>query len=229
MLCLTRHRRPTATDSASSSVAQMSSRLLPLNATAMERTLADVMSRDLAVRTRDLMNPDTCPVEFLPYLAWAYSVDRWSSDWPAETKRKAIKDAYYVHAHKGTIGALRRVVEPLGYALEVSEWWQQTPEGTPGTFSIGIDQGYKPMLDEVQRELERLIDDAKPVSRQFDYITISGSLLGPNGIAAAVSSSDAADLIYPKRYVTDLAPRERPLGRLYALMNETMPEAINGE
>ncbi|MEL7940973.1 phage tail protein I [Pseudomonas delhiensis] len=206
----------------------MSSRLLPLNATALERLLADVMSRDLAVCTRDLMNPDSCPVEFLPYLAWAYSVDRWRADWSESTKRKAIRDAYYVHAHKGTIGALRRVVEPLGYALEVSEWWQQNPEGTPGTFSIGIDQGSKPMPDEVQRELERLIDDAKPVSRQFDYITISGSLLGPNGIAAAVSSSDAADLIYPKRYVTELAPRERLMGRFHTLIHITTPEAVDG-
>lgn len=205
--------------------------LLPRNASELEQRAAEALAeiRRVPIPLRDLLSPERCPEPLLPYLAWAYSVDRWHADWPAATKRKAIADAYYVHAHKGTIGALRRVVEPLGYALEVSEWWQQNPEGTPGTFSIGIDQGSKPMTDEVQRELERLIDDAKPVSRQFDYITISGSLLGPNGIAAAVSSSDAADLIYPKRYVTDLAPRERPLGRLYALMNETMPEAINGE
>ncbi|WP_218789976.1 phage tail protein I, partial [Klebsiella pneumoniae] len=26
---------------------------------------------------RDLWNPWKCPVKFLPYLAWAFSVDRW--------------------------------------------------------------------------------------------------------------------------------------------------------
>ncbi|MCP6111406.1 phage tail protein I, partial [Klebsiella pneumoniae] len=32
---------------------------------------------DLNVPLRDLWNPWKCPVKFLPYLAWAFSVDSW--------------------------------------------------------------------------------------------------------------------------------------------------------
>ncbi len=52
--------------------------------------------------------------------------------WPEATKRAVIRDAYFIHCHKGTIGAIRRVVEPLGYLIEVREWWQpQRGAGTP--------------------------------------------------------------------------------------------------
>lgn len=205
--------------------------LLPKNANELEQRTAEALAeiRRVPIPLRDLISPDRCPEPLLPYLAWAFSVDRWHADWPVETKRKAIKDAYFVHAHKGTIGAVRRVVETLGYALDISEWWQQEPAGTPGTFSIGIDQGDMPMPDKIQRELQHLVEDAKPVSRQFDHITIRGRLLGPSCIAAALVSSDTVDLIYPKRYVTDLAPRERQIGRLHTFVNQTLPEAVNGE
>lgn len=204
--------------------------LLPNNASKLEQRAAEALAeiRRVPIPLRDLLSPERCPEPLLPYLAWAFSVDRWHASWPVETKRKAIKDAYFVHAHKGTIGALRRVVEPLGYALEVSEWWQQDPAGTPGTFSIGIDQGDLPMPNEIQNELVRLIDDAKPVSRQFDHITINGRLLGPYSVAAGITSSDTADLIYPKRFLTDLVPRERQIDRLNAYVNKTLPEVFNG-
>ncbi|MEB3437904.1 phage tail protein I [Pseudomonas sp. A2] len=205
--------------------------LLPGNASDLERRAAEALAEisRVPIPLPDLLNPDRCPESLLPYLAWAFSVDRWHADWPAETKRKAIKDAYFVHAHKGTIGAVRRVVETLGYELDISEWWQQQPLGTPGTFSIGIDQGDRPLPDSTQRELQRLVEDAKPVSRQFDHITIRGRLTAHSYVGAAVVSSDAADLIYPKRYVTDLAPRERGVGRLHAFVNQTLPEAVNGK
>ncbi|EKQ5242665.1 phage tail protein I [Escherichia coli] len=57
----------------------------------------------------------TCPANLLPWLAWSFSVDRWDDKWPEATKRAVIRDAYFIHCHKGTIGAIRRVVEPLGY------------------------------------------------------------------------------------------------------------------
>lgn len=204
--------------------------LLPNNASKLEQRVAEALAeiRRVPIPLRDLLSPERCPEPLLPYLAWAFSVDRWHTSWPVETKRKAIKDAYFVHAHKGTIGALRRVVEPLGYALEVNEWWQQEPAGTPGTFSIGIDQGGLPMPNEIQNELVRLIDDAKPVSRQFDHITINGRLLGTYSVATGITSSDTADLIYPKRFLTDLVPRERQIDRLNAYVNKTLPEVFNG-
>ncbi|STM46911.1 phage tail protein I [Escherichia coli] len=47
--------------------------LLPPGSTPLERRLAQTCSgiSDLQVPLRDLWNPATCPVSFLPYLAWA--------------------------------------------------------------------------------------------------------------------------------------------------------------
>ncbi len=81
-----------------------------------------------------LWNPDTCPANLR--LAWSFSVDRWDDKWPEATKRAVIRDAYFIHCHKGTIGAIRRVVEPLGYLIEVREWWHFNEE--PGTFRIVV-------------------------------------------------------------------------------------------
>lgn len=113
----------------------MAARLLPTNASELERLAAEAFAQieRTPIPLRELWNPDTCPVELLPILAWSFSVDRWSQAWPVSAKRNAIKAAYFIHAHKGTIGALRRVVEPLGYLIEVREWWQEAPLGVPGT------------------------------------------------------------------------------------------------
>ncbi|STG54071.1 putative tail protein I (gpi) [Escherichia coli] len=81
-------------------------------------------------------SPDRCPAHLLPYLAWACSVDSWDRNWPEETRRQVIRDAWMIHRHKGTISALRRIVEPLGYLIRVSEWWEF--DGSPGTFTIEI-------------------------------------------------------------------------------------------
>ncbi|WP_240332504.1 phage tail protein I [Pseudomonas aeruginosa] len=62
----------------------MSMPLLPRNATELEQlaaqALADIQRVPIPLRT--LWNPSTCPVPLLPYLAWAFSVDRWDSKWP---------------------------------------------------------------------------------------------------------------------------------------------------
>jgi phage tail P2-like protein len=69
------------------------------------------------VPLRDLWNPATCRVNFLPYLAWAFSVDRWAES----VKRQVVSDAFYIHQHKDTISGIRRVVEPFGFLIRVVE------------------------------------------------------------------------------------------------------------
>ncbi|MHB0167262.1 phage tail protein I, partial [Klebsiella pneumoniae] len=56
----------------------MMNSLLPPGSSSLERRLAQACSciSDLSVPLRDLWNPWKCPVKFLPYLAWAFSVDR---------------------------------------------------------------------------------------------------------------------------------------------------------
>lgn len=170
--------------------------LLPLNSTPLERAIEATFAETTLIPLRTLYNPDTCPVHLLPHLAWAWSVDRWDPAWPEPVKRAAIKASFYIHKHKGTIGALRRVVEPLGYLIEVLEWWQTVPEGVPGTFALKVGVLDTGITEEMYRELDRLIDDAKPVSRQLTGLAISLETQGNLNISVALYEGDVID-VYP--------------------------------
>lgn len=170
--------------------------LLPINSTQLERAMEATFFERTIAPLRDLYNGDTCPVHLLPHLAWAWSVDRWDYRWTEATKRAAIKASYYIHAHKGTIGALRRVVEPLGYLIEIIEWFNMVPEGIPGTFALKVGVLDTGITEEMYQELERLIDDAKPVSRHLTGLAISLETTGPINIFASAYDGDEID-VYP--------------------------------
>lgn len=143
--------------------------LLPNGATTLEKRAAECLQQ--AVRNpiviADLINPDRCPEPLLPYLAWAFSVDKWDEQWSEEVKRIAIKNAFLIHKQKGTLTAIRRVIEPIGYLLEVKEWWQETPMGTAGTFKLTVEVSETGLNEQTYNELVRLVDDVKPVSRHL--------------------------------------------------------------
>lgn len=170
--------------------------LLPSNSTQLERAMEAAFYEKTIVPLRTLYNADTCPAHLLLHLAWAWSVDRWDYRWSESTKRAAIKASYYIHKHKGTIGALRRVVEPLGYLIEVMEWWKTVPEGVPGTFALKVGVLDTGITEEMYEELTRLIDDAKPVSRHMTGLAISLETTGYICIGACVSEGEVID-VYP--------------------------------
>ena len=172
--------------------------LLPGNDTPLERNAAQALAQiqRVPIPLRQLCNPNTCPVDLLPYLAWAFSVDRWDSRWTETAKRAAIRSSHYIHSRKGTIGALRRVVEPLGYLIEVLEWWQTTPNGVPGTFAIKVGVLETGITEEMYQELTWLIDDARPVTRHLTGLAISLETTGGINIFASTYDGDEID-VYP--------------------------------
>ncbi len=170
--------------------------LLPINSTQLERAIEAASTDKTVIPLRSLYNPTTCPVHLLPHLAWAWSVDRWDDRWPESAKRNAVLASFYIHSRKGTIGALRRVVEPLGYLIEVVEWWQTAPEGVPGTFALKVGVLDTGITEEMYQELTRLIDDAKPVSRHMTGLAISLETTGYIGIGACVSEGEVIE-VYP--------------------------------
>ncbi|CAI8810264.1 Phage tail protein [Pseudomonas donghuensis] len=170
--------------------------LLPLNSTPLERAIEAAADEVAEVPLRVLYNPDTCPAHLLHQLAWAWSVDRWDEAWPEAIKRSVIRSAFYVHAHKGTIGALRRVVEPLGYLIEVQEWWETVPQGVPGTFALQVGVLETGITEEMYQELTRLIDDAKPVSRHLTGLAITLATSGYLRLAMSLAEGDEID-VYP--------------------------------
>jgi phage tail P2-like protein len=190
--------------------------LLPPSATQLEKNLSQAMICDLPIHLRSLWDPKTCPFELLPYLAWQYSVDRWDENWPEQTKRKVIAEAFEIHKLKGTKEAIRRAVEPFGYLINIIEWWQNNK--TPGTFAIEIGISDKGITDESYQELSRLIDDIKPVSRHLSGLSLQ--LVTSGNTAMGASSYDGNTLsIYPYITQTIHTTTKRHLGATIHCIN----------
>ncbi|MBK1725718.1 phage tail protein I [Halorhodospira neutriphila] len=171
--------------------------VLPGNATPLERAAAEALAeiQRVPIPLRELSTPSDCPENLLPYLAWAVSVDRWDPRWSAEEKRQVVQASWDVHRHKGTISALRRVIEPLGYLLEVIEWWETEPPGERGTAALKIGVRDRGITSEMYDELERLIDDARPVSRHITGLDLAGETRGTHYHAAAVYDGDVTAVL----------------------------------
>lgn len=166
--------------------------LLPRNATQLERLAAEGLAeiKRVPIRIRELHDPATCGADLLPYLAWARSVDRWDEKWPVDVKRKAIRDSYYSHAHKGTIGALRRVIDPIGYIVDIVEWFNDSPPAEPGTFRLEISTYSDGLTEEMYNALVLFIDDAKPASRHLTELSLQQQSPSNIYVAACLISAN---------------------------------------
>lgn len=172
------------------------SSLLPPNATDTERALESATERttDLPVPIRDLHDPYTCPVDLLPWLAWAKSVDTWKSYWPEGVKRARIAASADVHRRKGTAGAVRTVVESFGAGIALREWWQLDPQGEPHTFEVTVTTG-SIALDsaEYQQDIIDEITRVKPLRSHFTFVA-GLSAEGGMGLGGIVRTASYARL-----------------------------------
>lgn len=108
--------------------------LLPPNATALERALAQAASMPHTPEVLAwLGDSQRCPVELLPWLAWAVSVDEWQDDWTEARKRAAVRAAVELHRKKGTPWAVLRALAVHGFEdCEIIEYasflqaWQES-------------------------------------------------------------------------------------------------------
>ena len=193
--------------------------MLPGNACELERQAAQALAQiqRVPIPLRQLWNPNTCPTQLLPYLAWSLSVDRWDGNWSDATKRAAIRASFFIHSRKGTIGALRRVVEPLGYLIEIIEWWQTAPEGVPGTFALKVGVLETGITEEMYQELTFLIDDAKPRSRHLTGLAISLESTGNFHLFASVTDGDEIDVYPPVLRDIQVSGRFGAVGREHTI------------
>ncbi|MGO4521115.1 phage tail protein I [Dyella sp. 2RAF44] len=172
--------------------------LLPPNAQPSESAVEAATSRvgDVETPLRDLWNAWTCPESLLPWLAWALSVDTWRPEWPEYIKRSRVAKAIEIQRHKGTVKSVRDVVESFGGAVEIVEWWQKTPKGTPHTFDLTLTlsgndgtQATAQFVDDVIAEVTK----TKPVRSQFTF-TQGVALYGSVGVGTYVRPTIAARL-----------------------------------
>lgn len=151
--------------------------LLPPNSTELEYKLETAKSAEtnLERRLNSMINVDSIPDVFLDFLAVQLSVDYWRFDWVPSLKRSRLKQAFDQHRKKGTPYAIKKALEPFGYAVKLVEWWQTNPVGIPGTFYLELDLVGKELTEETYKEVNRLIDETKPASRRISSVNITSN------------------------------------------------------
>lgn len=97
--------------------------LLPPNSTQLEHAQAASSDVDqLPVELRTLWSAEHCPAAFLPYLAWALSVDFWDMATTEAQQRALIAGAIAWHRKRGTPWAIKQALAAIGYpVLELVE------------------------------------------------------------------------------------------------------------
>lgn len=154
--------------------------LLPPNQTPFESDLETVSSRisDLPVEIRDVWNPDTCPLELLPWLAWALSIDSWKDYWPESVKRARLRNAIAISRRKGTRQSLNDVMSSFGVEMDLDE---TNEDLAPFQFKIKIDvnnvgaqnsEFTRDVIDEISRtkrsasyfELQQQVNVSAPIA-----------------------------------------------------------------
>ncbi|PCJ08322.1 MAG: phage tail protein I [Rhodobacteraceae bacterium] len=151
----------------------MSDSLLPHNATKQERDIEAVIGPAVApvVPLREIWNTDSCPEDFLPWLAHAYSVDAWDSLAPLGIKRQVVQVSFAVHQNKGTRKSVETALGALGFNVDLSEWFEYG--GAPYTFRIDAygEDVFAAGLQidtRLHDRVTRLIEHVKPARAHFD-------------------------------------------------------------
>ncbi|MFA5495171.1 MAG: phage tail protein I [Porticoccaceae bacterium] len=111
--------------------------LLPPNKTALEARLAETLAdaTALPVNHHSLWNPATCPLNILPWLAWAVGVVEWSAEWPEQQQRAVVAAALERRRRLGNVTSTQEAIENLGLpGLLFSEWFSYG--GNPATYRI---------------------------------------------------------------------------------------------
>lgn len=149
--------------------------LLPPSSTQLERIAAQVgaTATELPVILRSLWDPEECPLELLPWLAWAWSADEWSESWSERQKRDSVKSAIQVQSIKGTIGAVKTAMGALGIEIRVQEWFNQTPPADPYTFSVHVETAQTPATQADLLKAVSLINATKNLRSHLETIFVS--------------------------------------------------------
>lgn len=171
--------------------------LLPPNRSAFESRVAASHPLDHPVELRTLWNPATCPVEFLPFLAWAFSVDQWHEHWPERIKRRVIANSAQLHRIKGTRPAVELAMESLGVTVEMKEWFETSPPLPRGTFSalLWVNDNLTPdapalLSNTLYRQLRQAINSAKNVRSHYTFKV--GVRFGPSSMGASSTFKGSA-------------------------------------
>lgn len=156
-----------------------------------------------------LWNPATCPAPLLPWLAWALSVDEWDAEWSEEVQRAVCAASFTIHRRKGTVGAVRRVLQAINADVTLVEGWQEQPRGAPHSFRVDVEIEDRGLTMATLASIERQIAAVKPERSHFTTRLI-GRTRATIYMGAAVVSGEVTEIL-PYR----LTEAEGPPAKLY--------------
>lgn len=152
--------------------------LLPPNSTLLERNIEAVTKRatDIPVPLRSLWDPNTCPEDLLPWLAWALGVDTWKSYWPLNIRRSMLRTAVANKRRQGTAKSVRSVVQAFGAGVALREGFNNPSGAAPHSFDIVISaatMGGEPITADFQQDIINEVTRAKPAR---SFFTVSAAV-----------------------------------------------------
>lgn len=176
--------------------------ILKPNATEHDRALEQAIRKGKPDLTpvATLMNPDTCPMHLLGWLAWSVSVDVWDPEWSEATKRAVIRNSIDVHRRKGTIGSVRRAVESILDDIEIIE---RAGDLAPHEFKVVV-SGSLPS-DHAYSSVLKVIANTKPVRSHLKSIQVRRN--GRAEFAIGTAHQHAIKSQVGLRFAPALAPR----------------------
>ncbi|WP_274005252.1 phage tail protein I [Vibrio parahaemolyticus] len=156
--------------------------LLPRNLSQLERNLAGALSRisEIEIPISTLWDPDLCPLDALPVLAWALRVDSWQSDWPESRKRAVIKESVDINRTRGTRGAVERSISAIrGDEVKLIEWFEDEKNLPRGTFRIDVKSTNEPIDITELQQLGPSVLRAKNTRSHLTGITVTSQIKTP--------------------------------------------------
>lgn len=175
--------------------------VLPTNLSDLERDLDSAIARieDVNIPISTLWDPYNCPIETLPFLAWALSVDQWHSNWSDDVKRQVVAGSLDVHRIKGTRPAVEKALSDLGVTVDLAEWFEAIPQAAPYTFDLiaWVNKNITPdsptMLGpDLYNQLFAAVVNAKNTRSGFTFKV--GAKFGENTLCAGSALGDSAAL-----------------------------------
>lgn len=123
----------------------------------------------------------------LDHIAAWFDAPTWNDSWSIALKRSVIHTVIDIKRHQGTPYAIRQALSSIGGSCSMTEWWQMSPPGTPHTFVIEVSMSDPEAVTttDIQTLVKNLIDAAKPVRSQYEFMVNAGLKGGGGGDAYA--------------------------------------------
>lgn len=153
---------------------------LPSNAPRWARAV-DAVDADLVARNPVTLIPasrqaDAVPLSLLPWLADERSVDEYHSSWSEARRRAVVASAFAYHQKKGTRRALELALKPIGYGVQVVEWFEASPLRPAYTFRVRLTlPSGEPWQAEQRGTITRLANSAKNAHTKLEAIELAAS------------------------------------------------------